>query len=196
MTAQSARIAGKITAITLGVATAAAGLATALPTAHAADNGIAAKGKVVAKTTLAEHSAPSTSAPISGNGYKKGTVLKLDCNLNGTKVDGNDVWYRVAGKHSWVAARYVQNIGHAPIACTAASAPVTGKATATVSLRQAPTTHDRTVGHISKGKTAHLWCKVASQKIDGNHTWYQESNGWVSAKYIKTSKSVPYCSQL
>jgi uncharacterized protein YgiM (DUF1202 family) len=193
------RTTGKIAALTLGVATAVAGLTAVLPaTRAAADDSTVAKGRVIANTTLAERSAPSTHAPIAGKGYRKGQTIKLDCNLFGTSVDGNTTWYKIAGKHSWVAARYVKNVGNAPIACTAASVPADRHATTTagINLRQAPSTHDRVTGHIAKGKQAQLWCKVASQKVDGNHTWYQESNGWISAKYVKTSRKIPYCTQL
>ncbi|GAB3926399.1 hypothetical protein GCM10011575_07530 [Microlunatus endophyticus] len=192
------RTAGKIAAVTLSVVS-AAGLTAVLPATHAAaDGGTTAKGRVTARTTLAERSAPSTHAPIAGKGYRNGQTIKLDCNLFGTSVGGNATWYKIVGKDSWVAARYVKNIGNAPIACTAASVPADrhAKTTASVNLRQAPSTHDRVIGHIAKGKQAQLWCKVASQKVDGNHTWYQESNGWVAAKYVKTAKRIPYCSQL
>jgi len=193
------RKSGKIVALTIGIFSAAASLSTVLPATHAAaDDGIAAKGRVIAKTSLAERSAPSIHAPIAGKGYRKGQVIKLDCNLFGTSVGGNTTWYKIAGKHSWVAARYVKNIGHAPIACTAASIPADrhAKTTASINLRQAPSTHDRVIGHIGEGKRAGLWCKVTSQTVGGNHTWYQESNGWIAAKYVKTDKKIPYCTQL
>lgn len=199
MTAKTSRTAGKMTALTLGIVSAAASLAAVLPATHAAAaDSIAAKGKVIAKTSLAERSAPSTWAPHAGKGYKKGQVIKLDCSLFGTSVGGNKTWYKIAGKHSWVAARYVKNIGHAPIACTAASIPADrhAKTAASMNLQQAPSTHDRVIGHIAKGKQAQLWCKVNSQKISGDRAWYQESNGWIAAKYVKTNKKIPYCSQL
>lgn len=199
MTAKTTPTGRKMAAFAIGIASAAAGLVATVPaTPASADDSIAAAGKVIAKTSLAERSAPSTSAPIAGNGYKNGQTIKLDCSLFGTTVGGNKIWYKVVGKHSWVAARYVKNIGHPPIGCTAASVPADRHATTTASmnLRQAPSTHDRVIGHIAEGKTAQLWCKVASQKVGGNPTWYQESNGWIAAKYVKSSKAIPYCSQL
>lgn len=197
----SSRTTSRMTKIAAGAAmllTAAGSTLALAPHADAAtQDNIHGKGKVIARTSLAEHTGPSTSAPHSGKGYKKGTVITLDCNLNGTSAGGNDVWYKIQGKHSWVSARYVKNVGNPPIACTAANVPVDRSATATASLteRKAPTTHDRSTGHVAKGKKVQIWCKVASQTIGGNHTWYQTSNDWVSAKYVKTTKSVPYCSQ-
>lgn len=191
------KIVGSVAAGAAMLVTAGSTLALAPHASAATQDNIHGKGKVIAKTSLAEHAGPSTSAPKSGKGYKKGTVIKLDCNLTGTTVGGNKTWYKVSGKKSWVSARYVKNIGSAPIACTAANVPAdrNAKSTASLTERQGPSTHDRSTGHIAKGKKVQVWCKVTSQKVSGNSTWYQTSGDWVSAKYVKTGKKIPYCSQ-
>lgn len=187
----------RMTALALTVVSAAAGLAVAMPASNASADTITGKGTVTA-TSLTQRTAPSTSAPVAGQPFKKGAALKLDCNLDGTSVAGNSVWFKIAGKHAWVSAHYVKTTTSSwPIACTAANVPVTrhAKTTAYVNLRQAPSTNDRIIGHIAKGGQAQIWCKVYSQKIDGDAVWYQESNGWVAGKYVSTGKTIPYCSQ-
>lgn len=197
-TSRFTKIAGSLAAGAAMVLTAAGSTLALAPhaTAAAQDN-IHGKGKVIARASLAAHSGPSTSAPHAGKGYKKGAVITLDCNLNGTSVGGNDIWYKVEGKHRWVSARYVKNIGSAPIACTAADVPADrgARTTASMTERKGPSTHDRSTGHVGKGKKVQVWCKVTSQKIGGNRTWYQTSGDWLSATYVKTGKKVPYCSQ-
>lgn len=168
-------------------------LGLAAPQADAQTVEPAAKGKVVAKVGLTSRSAPSTHAPKSGSGYAKGAVINIDCKLTGTTESGNKLWYKVHGKQRWVSARYVQNVGAAPRTCYLHMGTFT-KTTAPLSIRQAPSTHDTKTGSVKKGKRVVAWCKVKSQSVAGNQTWYYGARdtkdgfkdfGWVSGKYLK-----------
>ncbi|MFD6878791.1 MULTISPECIES: SH3 domain-containing protein [unclassified Streptomyces] len=55
-----------------------------------------------------------------GTGYAEkgkaatGTVVALQCKVNGQKVDGNSIWYKLADGTGWIAARYAQNLNKVP----------------------------------------------------------------------------------
>ncbi|MER5809436.1 SH3 domain-containing protein [Streptomyces sp. NPDC002033] len=44
-----------------------------------------------------------------------GTVVKLQCKVNGQTVDGNAIWYKLADGSGWIAARYAQNLNKIPV---------------------------------------------------------------------------------
>lgn len=190
----------RIAAATAMLAAAAGSTVALSPYASASEHGLDVKGTVTSRTTLSVHTAPSTHAPKAGAALKSGARIVLDCNLNGTSVGGNDVWYKLADRHAWVAAKYVHP-SHQVVACTAAQVPADAHAKVTtdhLTVRRAPSTHDSSAGSISRGKHADVWCKVSSQSIGGTTTWYQVGNGqggWVSAHYVRTTAKVPYCSQ-
>lgn len=191
----------RIAATSAMVAAATGSILGFAPHASASTHGLDTKGQVTARTSLTVHTAPSTHAPHAGAALKHGTKITIDCNLTGTRVSGNEVWYKIANRHAWVSAKYVKTIGTKPAACTAASVAADrhAKTTANLRIRQAPTTKDKAVGSIGKGKAADVWCKVSSQSISGNKAWYYVANGanggWVSAKYVHTNKHIPYCSE-
>ena len=55
-----------------------------------------------------------------GTGYAEkgkaptGAVVALQCKVNGQKVDGNAIWYKLADGTGWIAARYAQNLNKVP----------------------------------------------------------------------------------
>ncbi|MFF3017426.1 SH3 domain-containing protein [Streptomyces sp. NPDC057939] len=55
-----------------------------------------------------------------GTGYAEkgkvatGAVVALQCKVNGQKVDGNSIWYKLADGSGWIAARYAQNLNKVP----------------------------------------------------------------------------------
>ncbi|MFI5861717.1 SH3 domain-containing protein [Streptomyces sp. NPDC051546] len=55
-----------------------------------------------------------------GTQYKKagvvkyGTEVQVMCKTNGTEVDGNAIWYKLADGRGWIAARYAANLNRIP----------------------------------------------------------------------------------
>ncbi|MCJ0871207.1 hypothetical protein MTF69_17895 [Streptomyces sp. AP-93] len=45
---------------------------------------------------------------------KYGTQVQVQCKTNGTSVDGNTVWYKLADGRGWIAARYAANLNRIP----------------------------------------------------------------------------------
>lgn len=191
----------------------AAGLATAatttlLPLAPASADDAASAGTVVARTSLAERSGPSRHAPIGGAGYAKGSTIAIDCGMDGSTVDGNQVWYKVAGQRTWVSARYVEVVGDPVPACTAGSDPADpdARAIAGLNVRKAPSTSDQRWGSVARGGDVSLDCRVNGSTVagpDGRRTsvWYAVTGGegahggFVSAAWVRTDTDVAYCSQ-
>ncbi|MFI1179806.1 SH3 domain-containing protein [Streptomyces sp. NPDC020799] len=73
----------------------------------------APKGKVVARLPLSIREQPTSTSTFLG-ALKPGTVVELSCKKHGQKVEGNDLWYLLATKPGYVAARYVQNLSPVP----------------------------------------------------------------------------------
>ncbi|MFD9105514.1 SH3 domain-containing protein [Streptomyces virginiae] len=62
---------------------------------------------------LGVRSGPGTHYKQHGK-IPTGTVVKLQCKVNGTKVDGNSLWYKLADGTGWIAARYALNLNKVP----------------------------------------------------------------------------------
>ncbi|WSF37292.1 SH3 domain-containing protein [Streptomyces sp. NBC_01351] len=43
-----------------------------------------------------------------------GSVVQLQCKVNGQNVDGNAIWYKLADGRGWIAARYALNLNKVP----------------------------------------------------------------------------------
>ncbi|HEY6738100.1 MAG TPA: SH3 domain-containing protein [Actinopolymorphaceae bacterium] len=160
-----------------------AGAASAHPSTSAT-----AKGRVIAP--LAVRTLYTTVAKRVGT-LHKGKVVTIYCKHNGVPVDGNPRWYKL-GNNRWVSARYVTNIGPAPKWCGGSTqkAKVVGKPG--VTIRTAPTTRSRAVGHLAYGKVVPIICKVNGQTVGGNPRWYQLYSGrWISARYAKNLSTIP-----
>jgi hypothetical protein len=178
------------TALTLTAAVAAT-LSLPLAPASAAPVDGAAEGVVVAKGGLIGRVRPSTHAPANYT-FPQGSKVSLDCKVNGTVVDGNPRWYLVVaeGDANWVSARYVRNVGPAVEPCDPSDGTFAAKSTAVLKKRVGPTTADATAGKYAKGKTFRVQCYT-----DSGQKWYfTDGSRWVSAKYVKTSSKVRYCS--
>lgn len=146
-------------------------------------------GVVTSATGLAQRVAPSTHLPRSGTAYRRGAVLVLDCQLNGTVVDGNQRWYKIHGRNAWVSARYVRNVGAAPVGCTAGDwAYRVGVGTV---IRQGPSTLDRRIGSFARGTELNTrWITRSGQAVDGNRTWVAVettygNRGWISVTNLR-----------
>ncbi|MEU9031414.1 SH3 domain-containing protein [Streptomyces sp. NPDC048383] len=62
---------------------------------------------------LGIRSGPGTNYAEKGKA-PTGTVVALQCKVNGQKVHGNTIWYKLADGTGWIAARYAQNLNKVP----------------------------------------------------------------------------------
>lgn len=62
---------------------------------------------------LGVRSGPGTRYAQKGK-IKTGSVVALQCKVNGQKVDGNSIWYKLADGSGWIAARYALNLNKVP----------------------------------------------------------------------------------
>ncbi len=150
-----------------------------------------AQGRVVAGGGVVVRSLPTTASENFGV-YAKGERVTLLCKLRGSTVDGNAVWYRTPSEGStWVSARYVANVGPAPAYC-GSSARYTGRTTATVTKREAPTTRTAAHGTVAKGLKVSVICKWEGDTVAGNAIWYHLTDGrWISARYVTNVGKAP-----
>lgn len=146
-------------------------------------------GVVTSATGLAQRVAPSAHLPRSGTAYRRGAVLVLDCQLNGTVVDGNQRWYKIHGRNAWVSARYVRNVGAAPVACTAGDWAY--EVRVGTNIRQGPSTLDRRIGSLAPGTELNTrWITRTGQAVAGNRTWISVATingnrGWISVTNLR-----------
>ncbi|MFJ3636823.1 SH3 domain-containing protein [Streptomyces sp. NPDC090112] len=72
------------------------------------------KAKIVSPGKgLGIRSGPGTRYAKTGKAAS-GSVVALQCKVNGEKVDGNAIWYKLADGSGWIAARYAQNLNKVP----------------------------------------------------------------------------------
>lgn len=109
-----------------GTALAAPAVATGHPTSPAPvaaqdvqASAVVPKGRVIAQPALNVRKTPNTNyKPIRSIPY--GTIINLDCKVDGEVVDGNPRWYRLKDSTGYVAARWVENVnGVIPKQCRA-----------------------------------------------------------------------------
>ncbi|MET9323507.1 SH3 domain-containing protein [Streptomyces sp. NPDC003038] len=62
---------------------------------------------------LSIRSGPGTNYQKTGKA-KNGTLVRLQCKVNGQSVDGNSIWYKLADGRGWITARYAQNLNRVP----------------------------------------------------------------------------------
>ena len=154
-----------------------------------------ATGEVTANGGLSLRSSPSLSTGRVG-AVSKGQRLTLTCKVRGTNVGGNDIWYSLSGSRTkWVSARYIRNVGRAPVWCIGSAAVGKNSEAIGLNLRAGPTTSDRVVGSLAGKGRVDLICKVRGETIRGNNLWYQTSDRkWVTARYIdNVGKAPSYC---
>ncbi|MCX4693071.1 SH3 domain-containing protein [Streptomyces sp. NBC_01408] len=72
------------------------------------------KAKIVVKGKgLGIRSGPGTHYAKTGKA-ESGSVVALQCKVNGQNVDGNSLWYKLADGSGWIAARYALNLNKVP----------------------------------------------------------------------------------
>ncbi len=110
--------------------------------------------------------------------------------MHGRSIDGNNLWYAISPTQ-WVAARYLANVGPAPSYCGTV-VHVTGRASATINQRIAPSTADATAGTVAKGASVRIVCQTSGQGVLGNPKWYYLEDGrWVSSRYVNGFEGSP-----
>ncbi|NLU69412.1 SH3 domain-containing protein [Streptomyces sp. HNM0574] len=64
-----------------------------------------------------------------------------------------------------------------------------------LNVRARPSTSAPVVGFLKYREQVGLKCKVRTVPVDGNPIWYKlrSQKGWVTARYIKNTGSVPWC---
>lgn len=178
------RTTAKVSAIVL---VAGASLASQAQPAMAADT----TGEITASALYARQ-APSQHARATFL-YPQGERVPLGCKVTGPSVNGNNIWYAIAGSNDrWLSARYVKNIGAAPEYCDPLDGYVKGRTTARLNARTGPTVNDAARTVHNAGTMLDLQCKVTSHAVGGNTTWYHTSTGqWVSARYVANVGQAP-----
>lgn len=93
-------------------------------------------------------------------------------------------WYTIYGKARRSSARYVTSIGRAPYAGTAGD--WTFRVSTTTTVRQGPSTKDRTIATFIRGKEFNTrWITERGERIDGHPEWvavetFNGNRGWIS----------------
>jgi uncharacterized protein YraI len=59
---------------------------------------------------------PGTGYPVLGV-IPPGVFLGVVCKADGTPVDGNPLWYKLAGVPGWIPARYASTLDGVPPFC-------------------------------------------------------------------------------
>ncbi|GAA3178540.1 MULTISPECIES: SH3 domain-containing protein [Streptomyces] len=105
---------GKKFVTTAGALAAAAALSTTVLGAAPAQAAAAQPyGKVLSATGMKERQYPSTDAPTAGF-QRHGAQVGLRCKVRAQNVGGNDVWYQLRDRATWVSAKYVANTAPVP----------------------------------------------------------------------------------
>jgi hypothetical protein len=178
-----------LAAVALTAATVTGPAASAAPAATTQAAAPTYTGRVVSATGLAQRVAPSTHVSTTGTAFRRGAMLILDCQLNGTAVGGNQRWYKVHGRDAWVSARYVANVGAAPVACTAGDWAY--EVRVGTNVRQGPSTLDTKVGSFAAGtEVGTRWRTARGQAVNGNRNWVavetpSGNRGWVSVTNLR-----------
>ncbi len=69
------------------------------------------EGRVVSRTPLNIRYGPGTGHWATGT-VSNGMHVWITCKSTGTRVGGNDRWYKLADGQGWAAAHYVDNYRH------------------------------------------------------------------------------------
>lgn len=78
------------------------------------------RGRVIARTGLKVRTGPGVNYPSRPPVVPYGTVVRIECKVQGGNVGGNRLWYKLKDSRfypGYVAARFVENVGPAPHFC-------------------------------------------------------------------------------
>lgn len=91
-----------------------------------------------------------------------------------------------------VAATALLPVAMLATAPSAAAATYTGKTTASLNVRSAPTSYAGKVGSLKSGATISITCKVFGPSVGGNSLWYKLGDGrWITARYVSNVGAAP-----
>lgn len=68
-----------------------------------------------ATTAIVQRQAPHTTSAARGS-LRAGATFSIMCKIQNQSVGGNNIWYYTTNG-TWVAAKYVANVGAAPVWC-------------------------------------------------------------------------------
>lgn len=147
------------------------------------------RGKTTTNVAVRLHPTQASERLVT---IKKNRRIKIFCKYNGPSVDGNKRWYMFAlglssnsYRWSYIAARYVENVGTVPRFCKLGSPDGKVVAKSGVKIRTAPSLDAKVVGRLAYGKKIHTTCKVNGPNVSGNKRWYQLRDGnWVPARWV------------
>ncbi|MEV6780769.1 SH3 domain-containing protein [Streptomyces syringium] len=97
---------------------AAAALATpllAVAPAQSAPVPVAPSGTVTAASGVNERAYPSTDSKVTGRPLKHRAPIGLRCKVRAQNIGGNEYWYLLRARPTWVAAKYVGAVGSVPL---------------------------------------------------------------------------------
>ncbi|MFB6962975.1 SH3 domain-containing protein [Streptomyces sp. NPDC056309] len=79
----------------------------------------------------------------------------------------------------------------------ASAIPGTVTARTSLSIRAQPATRSAELGSYSSGARISVRCQALGESVDGNPEWYRlaSRSGWVAARYVRVSSTVPSCEQ-
>ncbi|MGP4000128.1 SH3 domain-containing protein [Streptomyces sp. 8N706] len=97
-------------AVGTGAATAAVTLGGTLLVSPAEAAPARPYGTVVAQTGVNERQYPSTDSSVLGF-LKYGSQVGLKCKVRAQNIGGNEIWYLLRDRATWVSAKYVDNTG-------------------------------------------------------------------------------------
>ncbi|QKW07411.1 hypothetical protein HUT18_14470 [Streptomyces sp. NA04227] len=152
-------------------------------------------GTVHADGGLTARQAPSTHAPAT-YAYDDGAEITVNCKTKGTQVSGNRDWYLVSaeGDAKWVSGRYVKLDGEA--AHCGPDVTVSAKATRTTDKYEGPSTSDRKLGRLDKGRGTEVLCYTYSGPASNENRWLVTLDAeWIPAEALKPAEEVPFCEQ-
>ena len=140
------------------VALATIGGVAASGPATACDDFDAFAGRVVASRGLSVRGTPSSHSTRVGL-LPAGKRITINCKVSGTDVGGNRWWYLLLGngETTWVAARYVANVGPAPRLCDHLTTTFRARTTSPVNVREGAHYLDARTGSMAAGTTASMF---------------------------------------
>ncbi|MEV5376522.1 hypothetical protein B7P34_27755 [Streptosporangium nondiastaticum] len=67
-------------------------------------------GKIVSASGVNERMYPSTDSAVRGT-VARGAKITLKCKVRAQTIGGNNIWYLLRNRNTWVSAAYVGNAG-------------------------------------------------------------------------------------
>ncbi|MFI9723049.1 SH3 domain-containing protein [Streptomyces sp. NPDC052396] len=108
---------GKATAALIAAAALGGSVLAAVPAGAAAGSPVPAPvkpyGTITALTGVNERAHPSIDSTSRGVSRHR-TQLALRCKVRAQDINGNNIWYQLRDRETWVTARYVEANGEIP----------------------------------------------------------------------------------